>query len=299
MAKTNLFNPYQIRPIKKLGQNFLIDKKVLEKILNAANLSSKDTVLEIGPGLGVLTFALAKKVKKVIAVEKDKTLCDILKENIKKQKIKNIEIIQGDILKTAIYDFGNRKNYKMVANIPYYLTSPLIRKFLESDNPPQEMVLMLQKEVAQRICAKPPKMSLLAVSVQFYSQAEIIAYVSKKSFWPEPKVDSAIVKITPKTGNFPLSQRGIKGDLEKNIQIHTNPPFTKKEVKSFFQIVRAGFSHPRKQLINNLSQGLKISREQAQNLLLKAGVNPQQRAETLTVDNWQKLNRLFIQNMVK
>jgi len=157
----------------------------------------------------------------------------------------------------------------VVANIPYYLTSPLIRKFLEEKNPPQEMVLMLQKEVAQRICSKPPDMNLLAVSVQFYAEPKIISYVSKNCFWPAPKIDSAIIKIIPKI------KKQIKNDL-------------------FFKVVKAGFSQPRKQLVNNLSKTLKLTKEQTIALLIKNNIKPNQRAETLSIEDWIKLTNSFL-----
>lgn len=156
-------------------------------------------------------------------------------------------------------------NFKVVANLPYYIVSPTIRKFLENTGvQPLQMILMAQKEVAQRICAKPPDMNLLAVSVQFYAEPKIIAYVSKKAFWPSPKVDSAIIKIVPKLQRSDLCQL-------------------------FFRIVKAGFSQPRKQLINNLSKGLKIDKEKVKNWLLKNGIQPTQRAETLSLDDWLRL----------
>lgn len=252
-----------------MGQNFLIDRRALGKILQAAELSEKDTVLEIGPGLGVLTKELARRAGRVVAVEKDSRLCQILKDIFTAHK--NVEIIQGDILKILGVKLPNRlpdRTYKIVANIPYYLTSPLIRKFLEIEQPLQMMVLMVQKEVAQRICAKPPRMNLLAVSVQFYSQPKIISYVSKKSFWPQPKVDSAI-----------LSLRGG----------HRRRP-TKQSRAQFFCLVRAGFSCPRKQLANNLSKKLNLDREQIKKALTQCGLNPQVRAENLSVEEWEKLS---------
>ena len=192
---------YETKASKGLGQNFLIDKNILNKILEAADLKSDDTVLEVGPGLGTLTQELAKKAKRVIAVEKDETMIEILKETL--AEYKNVEVINEDILK---YDL-QIADYKLVANIPYYLTSPLIRKFLESKNPPKEIVLMMQKEVAQRICAKPGDMSLLAVSVQFYADAKIISIVSKNCFYPAPKIDSAIIKITPQPDSSLRAER--------------------------------------------------------------------------------------------
>lgn len=265
----NLLKSYGIRPSKAFGQNFLVNEKAFEKIIETAELSKKDLVLEIGPGIGNLTLKLAKKTKKVIAIEKDKRMCEILKNIIQSQSIKNIKLINKDILKTnlGIYTL---KPYKLTANLPYYITSPVIRRFLEMRNPPESMTLMIQKEVAQRICAKPNKMSLLAVSVQFYAKPKIISYISKKSFWPEPKVDSAIIKIVP-----------------------LKTKFSKKFTEKFFKIVKAGFSHPRKQLINNLSKGLKMEKEKIKEWLLKNNVQPSQRAETLGVDEWQKLTKSF------
>jgi len=271
----NLLKQYNIRPSKRLGQNFLINKKMLQRIIQAANLSKKDIVLEIGPGSGTLTQELAQRVKKVIAIEKDKRMVEILKDALKDYK--NVEIIHGDILKilrdcpsdtVLLFQkdcIRGTVPYKIVANIPYYLTSPLIRLLLESKNPPQEMVLLIQKEVAQRICAKPGKMSLLAIAVQFYSQPKIISYVSKKSFWPQPKVDSAIIKISQ-----------IK--KPKNINI-----------EKFFQIVKAGFSSPRKQLANNLSQKLNLDREEIKAALTQCHLDIQIRAENLSVEDWTKL----------
>lgn len=263
MTKTfvkSILQKHNFKPKKHLGQNFLIDETILQKIVKTADISKNDTVLEVGPGLGVLTAELAKKAKKVIAVEKDAESVKILKQILKDYK--NIELIQGDILKI---DLSLQENYKIVANIPYYLTSPLIRKFLEYENPPKEMVLLVQKEVAERICAKPGKMSLLAVAVQFYSQPKKIFNVSKNSFWPKPKVDSALIKIS----NI---KRPIDIDIEK-----------------FFKVVKAGFSSPRKQLINNLSKGLKIKKEIIQDIFKKLNIDFKIRAEALSVEEWKRI----------
>ena len=263
----NLLQKYSARPQKWLGQRFLIDEKVLRKIVEAADLKLGDTLLEIGPGIGTLTQELAQKTKRVLAVEKDRKMVEILKEILK--DFKNVEIIFGDILKIDTGCHIQDTRYKVVANLPYYITSPVIRKFLEEENRPKEMILMVQKEVAQRICAKPPDMSILAVSVQFYSKPEIISFVSKKSFWPQPKVDSAIIKLKVKSEKLKID----------------------KEV--FFKIVKAGFSQPRKQLINNLSRCLKINRAKIKNWLLKNKVQPVQRAETLSVGNWMNLTKTY------
>ena len=273
--ESGLLKRYKVHPNKRLGQNFLVSRTVLKKIIKAGELKSSDIVLEIGPGLGILTKAIAKKVKKVIAVEKDENLANILKRELDNGQIKNIQIINQDILKFQVSSFKFQKPYKLVANLPYYITAPVIRMFLESAKPPKLMVLMVQKEVAQRICpcppklkerrrGKTPKMSILAVSVQFYAKPEIISYISKKSFWPQPKVDSAILRIAPLIN---ADRRLINADL-------------------FFKIVKAGFSQPRKQLINNFSKSLEISREKVEKWLKKNSIQPSQRAETLTVKNW-------------
>lgn len=253
-----LLRKYNIKPSKRLGQNFLIDKIVLRKIIETANLSTKDTILEIGPGLGILTIELAKKAKQVIAVEKDKRMCEILKEVLKDYK--NIKIINQDILSYKL----QTTSYKLIANLPYYITSLVIRKFLENPpvggppagKPPKETILMVQKEVAQRIVAKPPLMNLLAVGVQFYAKAEIVSYVRKKSFYPQPKVDSAIIKMIPQ-------------------------PTPKINTKKFFQLVKTGFSSKRKMLKNNL--------ELEKSILEKIKINPKTRAENLSIQDWLKL----------
>jgi len=294
-----------IRPLKQFGQNFLVSDAILKKILETANLKKSDVVLEVGPGIGTLTQELAKKAKKVIAIEKDGKLVEILRENLK--DFKNIEIIENDILKlNPKFHPLDSKSYKVVADIPYYITSPLIRRFLELKNPPKEMLLMVQKEVAKRICEKPPEMSLLAVSVQFYAKPKIISYVSRNCFWPRPKVDSAILQLTL------LDKRKIDTGL-------------------FFKIVKAGFSHPRKQLANNLTKelalsdstssplrpverpalslpnelalrqpnGLKLEKEKVNFWLLKNNISPSQRAENLNLEDWLNLTNDFLKNYDK
>lgn len=245
MEILSTFKKYNIRPSKKLAQNFLTDKNILEKIVEAADLNINDIVLEIGPGLGVLTNELSKRCKKIIAVEKDEKMLEVLKD----RNYPNIELINKDILKTTIQ---LPEKYKLIANLPYYITSPIIRMFLEKDQP-ELMVLMIQKEVAQRICAKN-KLSVLSVSVQFYADAKIIKYVSRNCFYPVPKVDSAIIKIIPK--QIP------------NI-----------DVKKFFQLVKMGFSSKRKKLKNNLKGIIKKEIDFDLNL----------RAEDLSINDWIRL----------
>lgn len=292
----SLLAEFKIRPKKSLGQHFVINKNVIDKIIQAADLKSGDIVLEIGPGIGTLTLELAKKAKKVIAAEKDKAMCKILQDLLLEENLQNVIILQGDILNfqfpsfhptdgqpqgdnfQSISDFRTPKIYKIAANIPYYITQLIIRKFLESRNPPEQMVLLVQKEVAQRICAKPrpfsekggARMNLLALSVQFYAKPEIISYVSKNNFWPRPKVDSAILKISR-----------ISTDLARISQ--TN----------FFKIARAGFSSPRKKLISNLSKKINISKDELLKIFEKFGIRPEARAENLSLGQWKKLSTIL------
>lgn len=274
----NLLKTVDALPQKKLGQNFLIDKSAMERILAAADIRQDDLVLEIGAGIGNLTQELAKKAKKVIAVEKDPKMCEILRKLLEIKKIKNVEVVAGDIRQIENCKL-KIENYKVVANIPYYLTAFLIRNLLENKTPPKDMTLVVQKEVAQRICARPPrpkgarlapqrgaaKMNLLAVSVQFYAEPKIISYIKKGSFWPVPKVDSAILKIA------------------------VNRKQKTKNRDFFFKIVRAAFSQPRKQLLNNLSNGLKLDKEEVKSWLLKNNIQSTQRAETLAIEDWVRL----------
>ncbi len=278
----NLTSPTEIKKLfeefgiayakKEFGQNFLVNKGVLKKIVDASSLKKDDVVLEVGPGLGVLTLELAKKVKKVIAVEKDKNMVRVLREVLKRGGIENVEVLNEDILKL---DFKKLKlkEYKVVANIPYYLTSALIRKFLEFDNSPvggklKKMVLMIQKEVAQRICEKK-KMSLLSLSVQFYATPRLLFKVSKGSFFPSPKVDSAVVEIAPK----------------KELSL------PKKDIEKFFKLVKAGFSAPRKQLLGNLNKEILLDKEKLKEIFKEMKINEKSRAEDLKEKDWVSLVR--------
>jgi len=258
-----LLKQHELKPLKQMGQNFLISGNVVDNVVSACDLKPTDTVLEIGPGLGALTIKISAKVKQVIAVEKDRGIASLLNEIL---GCKNVKILNNDILKYQ----NPHKQYKVISNLPYNIATAVIMQFLEAKNQPQLMVVMLQKEVAQRICAKPPNMSKLAVFSQFYSTPKIIGLVSKRSFYPQPKVDSAILKIIP------------LNDLRKKIN-----------EKLFSKIVKAGFSHPRKQLINNLSNGLNIERDMAIKWLSKNKIKPSQRAETLTVDNWCSITKTY------
>lgn len=263
-----LLEKHKTTPNKTLGQNFLIKKHTLGKILSAAELLPTDTVVEVGPGIGTLTRELALLSKHVFAVEKDPAMVHILSKTI--ADLPSVEIICADILtldtkhpSTTLW--ANKilnTPYKVVSNLPYYITSPIIRMFLEAENQPEFLVLMVQKEVAKRICAKPPDLNLLACSVQFYAEPKIMAIVPKSAFWPQPGVDSAILKITPRTTPFKIVPQ------------------------LFFRVLKAGFSQPRKQLLNNLSSGLSLSREQTLSWLSSCDITPTQRAETISLSQW-------------
>lgn len=264
---------YGIDPKRSKGQNFLVSQEIIEKMIAAAQIGRQDTILEVGSGLGILTEALIKKAKKVISVELDKKLFDFLK--LKFADIKNLELINDDILKANPVSYKLKaESYKIVASLPYNITSHFLKKFLTGQNRPTEMTLLLQKEVAQRICAKPGKMSLLSLSVQLYGQPEIIEIVPKDNFWPIPKVDSAILKI-----------KKIKGQKE------IDKILAGISEKFFWQVARIGFSARRKQLQNNLASGFSLTNIEAKKLLKKANFDPRIRAQDLGLNDWLSLTR--------
>lgn len=257
-----------IGPKKGLGQNFLINEGVYDKLVSAAEVKPGDTVIEVGSGLGTLTKYLADAGADIVAIEKDRNFAGLLQEKFKNHK--NVKIIEGDILKFDPAAHGARPaTYKIVGNIPYYLTSRLLRVAFETWPQAEVIVFMLQKEVAERIVAKPPTMSLLAVSVQYYAEAKIVSRVGRNSFWPAPDVDSAIIKMAP-----------------------TRQPNPVKD-KKFFRIVVAGFAGKRKQLANTLSSGLKLSKQNIQSALLSIGIDPKRRPETLTLTEWHKITEIL------
>ncbi|MFH1662558.1 MAG: 16S rRNA (adenine(1518)-N(6)/adenine(1519)-N(6))-dimethyltransferase RsmA [Chloroflexota bacterium] len=270
-----------LRARKSLGQHFLIDSEVLEKVASAAELTANDIVIEVGPGLGVLTKELAKQAGFVIAVELDDRLAAILKQDM--AEAKNVAVVNEDILRIdpAALVKGQKLSfpaledkpaeYKVVANLPYYITSAVLRHFLEASLKPRLVVIMVQKEVAEAIVAEPGSMSLLSVSVQFYGKPEIICYVPAESFHPAPEVDSAILRI----------------------KIYPQPPVAVDDVDDFFGLVRAGFCAPRKQLANSLAQGLNMTKPEALSLLDKADIIYKRRAETLSIEEWQRLWQIF------
>ena len=265
LAETRrLLRQSDLRARKGLGQHFLIDGGVLEAIIAAAELTPDDLVVEVGPGLGILTRELAQKAGGVIAIELDDKLAALLKEML--ASFNNVTIINGDVLKIEPKELVGGRGYKVVANLPYYITSPVMRHFLEAEAKPEAMVVMVQKEVAEAIAAKPGDMSLLSVSVQFYGEPRIITIVPAESFYPAPKIDSAILKI----------------------DIYPEPKADVDE-KGFFDTVRAGFAAPRKQLANSLAKGLGREKSAVLPFLQKAKIDPSRRAETLSIGEWVEL----------
>ncbi|MGE5641510.1 MAG: 16S rRNA (adenine(1518)-N(6)/adenine(1519)-N(6))-dimethyltransferase RsmA [Byssovorax cruenta] len=260
-----LLKKYGLRPHKGLGQNFLQDPIALEKIVSAAEIQATDTVLEIGPGLGSLTRYLAAAAKAVVAVELDQHLLPPLKTVL--APYGNVSLIHGDILELNTSELVREKNYLVVANIPYYITSAVIRHLLESETRPRRIVLTIQKEVAQRICEKPGDMSLLALSVQVYGKPHIAAYIPASAFIPSPNVDSAVLVI----------------------DIYPTPLIPADLLDKFFKLIKAGFSQKRKTLRNALSAGLSVSTKNAMELLSRAAIDPMRRAETLSIEEWQRL----------
>ncbi len=276
-----LLKQYHLNPRKNLGQYFLIDESIVGKMIDAAELSSDDVVLEIGPGLGIpLTHKICEKAGKVQAVEIDEKMIQILKKTC--EKFKNLEIVNEDILKINLKQRtkNREQKFKVISSLPYYITSPVLRKFLEAEKKPDLMVLLVQKEIAEKITASPPDMSILAVSVQFYAKPEIIDYVPREKFWPVPGVDSAIIKIKMP----PVPEQNSVRDRAEVASVAEV-----KDVKLFFRIVKAGFSKRRKQLKNSLAGGLQINQKQVMELLKKSKIDPIRRAETLTMEEWIKL----------
>ncbi|HLO29792.1 MAG TPA: 16S rRNA (adenine(1518)-N(6)/adenine(1519)-N(6))-dimethyltransferase RsmA [Anaerolineales bacterium] len=260
---------YDLRVHKGLGQNFLQDPLALEQIVSAAQLQPTDSVLEIGPGLGSLTRYLAASAKEVTAVELDRNLLPPLKAIL--GPYQNVRLISGDILELSPKELMLEADYIAVANIPYYITSAVIRHLLENTLKPRRIVLTVQKEVAQRICAKPGDMSLLALSVQVYGKPRIAAQIPAHAFFPAPKVDSAVLCV----------------------DIYPTPLVKEELLTIFFKLIKAGFSQKRKTLRNSLSAGLHISPTEAVDLLNRADIDPQRRAETLSIEEWERLSESF------
>ena len=273
MSIRELLDRYGLEPRRSMGQNFLVAERYLERIVDAAEVNAEDEVLEIGPGLGGLTRLLAERARRVVAVELDKQLVTVLQETLADRP--NVEIVQADILTVDVGKLmaatGAPRPYKVVANLPYNITSVVLRHLLESDPRPAQLVLMVQKEVAQRIVAAPGDLSLLAVSVQFYGKPRIAVRVPAGAFYPVPKVDSAVLRI----------------------DTYSEPPVAVQDVSRFFTLVRAGFGQRRKQLRNSLAQGLHLPPTVVEERMREAGIDPQRRAETISLAEWARLLSSF------
>lgn len=276
----SLLTYYNVSAQKSLGQHFLIEPDALKQMLAAASLSKADFVVEVGPGFGVMTFPMADLAGRVLAIETDKKVLSILKAL--GSGYPNLDILPSNILKLdsrSIYDRyktwskvkKGKTSYKLVSNLPYYITSAILKLFLETDLPPDVMVVMMQREVAERIVAEPGELSVLGISVQFFGKPEIIAQVPKTSFWPKPEVDSAIVRITP------FKQHPYKID----------------NVRLFFRIVKAGFGEKRKQLHNSLSGGLWLENDLVNETLTEIGIDPAIRPQDLSLEEWSKIYHRF------
>ena len=272
---------FDLKVRKGLGQHFLIDGDVLELITSAAELASTDVIMEVGPGLGILTKELARQAGWVVAVELDSKLAVTLERTL--ASFGNVSIINKDVLQVDPDDLLQEQktrfppvinspfSYKVVANLPYYITSPVLRHFLEALVKPQIMVVMVQKEVAEAIVAEPGRMSVLSISVQFYGEPRIISYVPARCFYPAPEVDSAILRI----------------------DLYSQPAVAVTDERGFINLVQAGFSASRKQIVNSLAQGLGLLKAEVLPLLEKADIAPRRRAETLALEEWARLWQVF------
>lgn len=262
----SLLKSLHFKPNEVLGQNFLVDEVALDEIINVAEIAPNETIIEIGPGLGVLTQRLVAVTSLVIAIEKDERFVPVLKNYFKHSQ--NLKIFQGDALK---FNFEAIKGeYKIVANIPYYLTSHLLQLLLALKHQPTRMVLMMQKEVGERLTAHPGELSLLSISAQIFADIEIAANVSNTSFWPQPKVGSCIVVITPR-------------DKYPEIADH----------KLFFRILKIAFAGKRKQIHNTLVNGLKLPKAEIEAMLTQVGIDSKLRPQDISIEQWIELYKLI------
>jgi 16S rRNA (adenine1518-N6/adenine1519-N6)-dimethyltransferase len=269
MNPRKILTQHNLRPDKRLSQNFMVDASALARMAAAAELAPDDVVLEVGAGLGHLTRELAEQAGRVVAVEVDTRLVPLLRMAM--AGYRNVILVTGDILDLEPGRLVEGGPYTVVANVPYHITSALVRHLLENDDPPELLVLTVQREVAERMAATPGDMSLLAVSVQFYGAVKVVHRLKPGTFYPRPGVDSAIVRIEP----------------------HPEPLLPPDERDEFFRVARAGFSQKRKQLKNSLAAGLGLPGEGVVAQLEAADIDPTRRAETLSMDEWRALYEAF------
>jgi 16S rRNA (adenine1518-N6/adenine1519-N6)-dimethyltransferase len=260
-----LSRKYGIRPDKRLGQHFLFDPAALDRVIAAAGLTGAETVLEIGAGVGSLTWRLAHRAGRVVAVEIDRRLIAALNEVV--AALPQVRVVQGDVLALDLVSLVGDGSYRVVANIPYSITSLLIRKLLEDRTPASRLVLTLQREVAERIVAAAGEMSLLALSVQLYGVPAIVGSIPAGAFYPPPKVDSSILRV----------------------DLHERLPLPRESVPALFRLARAGFSQKRKKLRNALAAGMAITPAEAGEWLERAGISPERRAQELGLEDWGRL----------
>ena len=260
-----LLQQYGLQPRKKQSQHFLTSESALARIVAAAELTPQETALEIGAGLGALTAVLAEAAAQVVAVEIDRRLVEVLQ--IELGHLENVRFVQGDILALDPAELMGEEEYKVVANLPYAITSAVLRHLLEASHPPRRMVVMVQREVAERIVARDGRMSLLAIGVHFYGRPQLLFRLRRGAFYPPPEVESAVLRIDR----------------------HDEPPVQVENRAEFFRLVRAGFSQPRKQLRNSLAAGLHLPPQTVAQALQAAGLDPRLRAERLRLEDWERL----------
>jgi 16S rRNA (adenine1518-N6/adenine1519-N6)-dimethyltransferase len=258
--------PHHAPAKKSLGQNFLVDRRIVSRVITAAALTPDDIALEIGPGRGILTRPLAKRAASLTAIELDDRLAAALTDEFASQP--HVRIVHADAREANIASIVPQDTpYKLIANLPYYAAQPIIRRFLEAAHKPALMVIMVQREVARNLTAKPGDMSILSVATQLYGKPRIVASVPPRAFRPAPKVTSAIVRI----------------------DVYPQPALALDSIDAFFTLVRAGFSAPRKQVHNCLQQGMSIPRDEAETMLSEAGIDPKRRPQTLSLADWGSL----------
>jgi 16S rRNA (adenine1518-N6/adenine1519-N6)-dimethyltransferase len=266
-----LLQKYKIHPIRRLGQNFLVDPKALSRVVAAAELTGNETVLEVGAGLGALTCRLAEAARQVVTVEVDRRFLPLLEEVT--SHYENVRLVYGDILELNLTTILEDGEYTVIANIPYNITSALIRHLMEAEKPAERIVLTVQHEVAERVIAKPGSLSLLAISVQIYGEPHIAARIPAKAFYPMPKVDSAVLRV----------------------DLHSKPAVDQALLPTLFQLARAGFNQKRKQLRNALAGGLRLAPAVVVEWLEKAAIPPTSRAQELGLDAWVRLTQVVME----
>jgi len=298
MKITEILKQIDLEPSKLRGQNFLTDNNIIEKIIKTAEIKKTDNILEIGPGLGVLTKLLSAKAKKVLAIEKDRRLFDYLQNQIGK----NVKIVNADALKfdfNIAREYFNNEDYQIVANLPYNITSGFFRLFLETDYPATNMTVMIQREVAERIVERDGKSSILSLSVKFFADAKIAFHVSPGCFFPAPKVESSVIVLTMKQGTRSKEQ-GTKEQMNKRtknnnqlkLPTHHKPRTTCDLLlkTNYFKFIKEAFSSKRKQMLGNLKS---FPKDEVKEILLQLGYDEKVRAEDVEFADFVELVEFF------